>query len=606
MTSKNKIPGKANPSVDTTESSRLNPMTSLRQLAEKYLLGKKINPPKVQNALSSEDAQRIISELQTHQIELEIKNDELRRTQAELESARARYFDLYDLAPAGYCTVSEKGLMLETNLTAANLLGVTKGVLLNQPLTRFILKEDQDIFSLLSKQLFNTGESQSGELRLIRQDGTSFWVNLETTFSLTENGINVSRVALNNINKRKRAEKALRKIQRQNQAVKLQLQKAESLERMAGSISHLFNNHLQVALGNLEMALINLPDAAKSREYLIGAMKANRRSSDISGLLLTYLGQNSSKLEPLDLSEICRQSLPGLETAMPSGISIDTNFKFPGPVVCANKSLLQQVLTILITNAWEAIRDTTGKVTVVVKTVPASFIPDSHISHIEWVATSEMFACLEVADTGCGVVKEEMDKIFDPFYTTKSTGRGLGLAVAMSLIRAWRGFIHVNSEVQKGSYFGVFLPLAVGKCPQQFDLVTDKETFKAESSVLIVDDDPVLCAVMEAMLNHLGFTVFVAMTGAEAVALFQKHHNSIDCLVTDLSMPDMDGWETLEALRKIKPDLPAILASGYDEAHAMKGDHKELPQAFLHKPYTKDDLKNVLNRVLGDATRVGH
>ena len=106
-------------------------------------------------------------------------------------------------------------------------------------------------------------------------------------------------------------------------------------------------------------------------------------------------------------------------------------------------------------------------------------------------------------------------------------------------------------------------------------------------------------------MKHLGFTVFIATSGYEAVALFQKHHNSIDCLLTDLSMPDMDGWETLTALRKIKPDLPAILSSGYDEAHVMKGDHKELPQAFLHKPYTKDNLKNVLNRVLGDATRRG-
>jgi two-component system, cell cycle sensor histidine kinase and response regulator CckA len=214
-----------------------------------------------------------------------------------------------------------------------------------------------------------------------------------------------------------------------------------------------------------------------------------------------------------------------------------------------------------------------------------------------------MFVCLEVADTGCGMDREEMDKIFDPFYTTKFTGRGLGLAVAKSLVRAWGGIIHVESEAEKGSCFRVFLPFNGVETPRQADLLADEKNFKAEGTVLLVDDDPVICDVMEAVLNHLGFTVFVAKTGSEALDLFQIHHSSIDCLLTDLSMPDMDGWETLEALRKIKPSLPAILSSGYDEAHAMKGDHKELPQAFLHKPYTKNDLQNVLSRVLGDATR---
>ena len=133
----------------------------------------------------------------------------------------------------------------------------------------------------------------------------------------------------------------------------------------------------------------------------------------------------------------------------------------------------------------------------------------------------------------------------------------------------------------------------------------EQETFKAKRTVLLVDDNPVFCEVMEALLESLGFTVFVAVGGNEAITLFQKHHNSIDCLLTDLSLPDMNGWETLAAIRKIRPDLPAILTSGYDEAHAMKGDHKDLPQAFLHKPYTRDDLKNVLNRLLSDTTREG-
>ena len=188
-------------------------------MAEKYLSETKLRPPEEQEALSSEDVHRIISELQTHQIQLEMQNDELRRSQAELENAWARYFDLYDLAPVGYCTVSAKGVILDTNITAANLLGVTRWALPKQPLSRFILNEDQDIFYLFHKQLFETGESQSGELRLIRQDGTFFWVNLVATVGLDESGMNVSRIVLSDITKRKRAEESLQKIHHQNQMI---------------------------------------------------------------------------------------------------------------------------------------------------------------------------------------------------------------------------------------------------------------------------------------------------------------------------------------------------------------------------------------------------
>ncbi len=130
----------------------------------------------------------------------------------------------------------------------------------------------------------------------------------------------------------------------------------------------------------------------------------------------------------------------------------------------------------------------------------------------------------------------------------------------------------------------------------------EQQTFKAKRTVLLVDDEPVFCEVMEALLKSLGFTVFVALDGNEAVTLFQEHHRSIDCLLTDLSLPDMNGWEALAAIRKIRPDLPAILTSGYDEVRAMNGDHKDLPQAFLQKPYTREDIKNVLNRLLSDTT----
>ena len=154
------------------------PRPSLRQRAEAQL---KADEAGASAQLSPEETRRVLHELQVHQIELEMQNDELRRTQAELEDSRARYFDLYDLAPVGYVTLTEQGLILEANVTAAKLLGIARGALVKQPLTRFILPEDQEIYYRHRQQLFETGAPQACELRMVRQDGAQFWVRVEAT-----------------------------------------------------------------------------------------------------------------------------------------------------------------------------------------------------------------------------------------------------------------------------------------------------------------------------------------------------------------------------------------------------------------------------------------
>ena len=173
----------------------------------------------------------------------------------------------------------------------------------------------------------------------------------------------------------------------------------------------------------------------------------------------------------------------------------------------------------------------------------------------------------------------------------------------MGLVRSWGGMIFVKSVLNEGSCFSVLLPLVEGEVPRQTENVTENPNEKAVGTVLFVDDDTVLLEIMGQVLKHLGFIVFVAASGREAIELFQKHHDSIACLITDLTMPKMDGWETLAALRKIRPDLPAVLCSGYDEIEAMSGEHDESFQGFLQKPYTKADLSNILSRVLGEGSK---
>ena len=182
----------------------------LRRQAEEIVQEKAAKMTENQEALSPEETRQMLHELRVHQIELEMQNEELRLAQAEMDAARVRYFDLYDLAPVGYVTVSEKGMILEANLTAATLLGVVRSALVRQPISLFILNEDQDIYYRHRKQLFETGEPQACELRMVKKDGTAFWAHLEATAAQDDAGEPVYRVVLSDITERKQAEEALR------------------------------------------------------------------------------------------------------------------------------------------------------------------------------------------------------------------------------------------------------------------------------------------------------------------------------------------------------------------------------------------------------------
>lgn len=374
-----------------------------------------------------------------------------------------------------------------------------------------------------------------------------------------------------------------------------QKQKTDSLERMAGAIAHLFNNTLTVVLGNLELALDEASEDSSLKVRLIQAMQAARRSSEISGFMLTYLGKKPEKYLLLDLSEVCREYLQKLVANFPQGIGLETAFISPGPMVRANNSQVETILSHLITNAWEAIGGETGNITVKTSVRLASDIPSSHIAPADAQIQGEDYACLEVADTGCGMTQQSLDSVFDPFFTTKFTGRGLGMSLILGILKTWHGIISVESSFGKGTTFQIFLPVVLDA------KATGTREKKHESfdnlkggTVLLVEDQETLRQLATTMIEMIEFKVIAAASGADAIALYRTHKENIDCVLCDLSMPDMDGWETLAALRAINPRVRSILSSGYDEAQIMEEKHEVRPDAFLHKPYTIDDLKNAL------------
>jgi PAS domain S-box-containing protein len=409
-------------------------------------------------------------------------------------------------------------------------------------------------------------------------------------------------------------EKQLEAEHRQMEAEKMefevrnrQLQKVESLGLMAGAIAHHFNNQLHVVMGNLEVTMDDAPRDSVILETLTDALKAARKAAEVSGLMLTYLGQTPRKHEPIDLSKVCRQSLSLLQAVIPHKVTLVPEIPSPGPTIRANAGQIQQVLTNLVTNAWEAVSENNGTIRLTVKTVSLKDIPALKRFPIDWQLKESVYACLKVADTGSGITNTDIDKLFDPFFTTKFTGRGLGLSVVIGIVQAHGGGVTVESEPSQGSIFRVFLPISTEELSCQPDLpAMPVQTGKTEKisknegggAVLLIEDEEPVRNMTRIMLTRLGYTVIEAKDGDEGLEIFKQHQDEIRCVLSDLTMPRMNGWETLAALRQLSPDIPVILSSGYDEARVMEGEHTESPNAFIGKPYQLKSLGDTIRRAV--------
>ena len=400
------------------------------------------------------------------------------------------------------------------------------------------------------------------------------------------------------ISERKRAEAEKEELEAANR----QLQKAESLGRMAGAIAHTFNNQLSVVIGNLELALTDMPSGGPV-DRLSAAMQAAQKAAAVSGQMLTYLGQSHGKSELFDLSAACRRSLPILRAVLPGKVALETDLPSPGPVVSANANQIQQVVTNLVTNAWEAVGEKGGSIHLAVKTVLRADIPSVHCYPVHWQPQVPAYACLELADAGSGIADKEIENLFDPFFSSKFAGRGMGLAMVMGIVKAHGGAVTVESQVGRGSTFRVFLPVSEEVVPPQPEKVPHTLAMSAGGAVLLVDDETMVREMASTMLKRLGLAVLQARDGIEAIEVFRQRQDEIGCVLCDLTMPRMNGWETIAALHKLAPDIPVILASGYDKAQVMSGDHSQWPQVFLGKPYGLNELRDAIGQALGTKKR---
>lgn len=425
------------------------------------------------------------------------------------------------------------------------------------------------------------------EARMRHKDGHYVPV-LTRGYVLRDESGNAIRLAGTNsdLTEQKHIEEEMRRWERQT----LQLQKAESLSRMAGAIAHHFNNLLGVVLGNIEIALEDLPPDHEVNHNLRAATGAGERAVEVSSLLLTYLGQTEGHHERLDLAALCRTMLPPLQTQLPDRIRLEAKLPTTALLVSGNGAHLQRLVRNLVANAVESIGDGAGMIGLTLTTISGADIPQRHRFPLDWQPVEEQYACLAVLDNGCGIAEADIEQLFDPFFSSKFTGRGLGLSVVMGIVRAHGGGIGVQSALEQGSIFHIYLPLDTEALLKLQEQGAPEPAPPRERIVLLVEDEDQVRVMSETMLVRLGFATYSAADGTEALTLFRRHHTEIDVVICDLSMPQMDGWATMEALRAIDPQIPFVMVSGYDEARVMQEGRGASPQAFVQKPFRKEEL----------------
>jgi PAS domain S-box-containing protein len=378
----------------------------------------------------------------------------------------------------------------------------------------------------------------------------------------------------------------------------IQRQKMEAIGTMAGGIAHHFNNLLGVVIGRLYLALGDLHQTPRSRKHLTEALKASERAAEISGLMLTYLGQSVQMKELCDVDEMVQEALLLVGPSLPENVHVNVELPPEAIMIQGDKAQIQHALTNLILNAGEAIGDDNGRITVTVRVAKAEKLREFRLFPTGWEPREEDYISISVCDTGCGFDPAMLERIFDPFFSTKFTGRGLGLAVVLGIVRAHGGALAVESQWGLGSIFRVFFPLPAAELwqPVQEPMV-DSEPFEGSGLVLVAEDEPVMRDMVEAMLQEFGYEVIVTGDGLDALEKFRERRDEICLVLLDQSIPGMNGLKTLAALRALRPDLPVILASGYEEAQVMRGDHPEKPNVFLQKPYHMKELKAALRAV---------
>ena len=366
----------------------------------------------------------------------------------------------------------------------------------------------------------------------------------------------------------------------------LRSRKLEAVSTLAGGVAHNFNNLLMIVLGNLELMRMDVPPGDILHRHIDAAEKSAQRAANLSTLMLTYVGQTKISPKAIDLNHAISEMVDVLKTTMANNATITLE---PGPGAAwihADSGKLFQMLSNLVANAVESSGDPPLEIKIRIglqyfmAAELSRLLPGEHLPEGGYVS-------LQVADNGCGMDPETIDKVFDPFFTTKFTGRGLGMAAVMGIMRAHHGGAHIDSRINGGTTVTVYFPAH----SQRTAMPTPTPATEGyQRTVLLVDDEPLVLELGKQMLRRLGCDVLTAVDGFEALSVFEANRDRIHLAVLDIEMPRMDGRQTLVRLRERGARCPVLVASGFIEAQAREKLRDVQVDGFIQKPFHVNQL----------------
>lgn len=506
--------------------------------------------------------------------------------EAALRRSENRFRRLFEAIPMGV-VIHREGHIQYVNPATAQAVGLASAEeAVGRKIADFLLPEDLQTTMQRLEVLRAGGEVPWIEMRHLRIDGSAFPVESRMMILEAETQPVLLSV-FQDISDRKRTEESLR-----------QTQKLESLGVLAGGIAHDFNNLLTAMLGNLNLAQMSMPNGAPAAAYLDHLEGAIQKAAELTRQMLAYSGRGRFIVHPINLNLVVEEMAKLLAVSIPKKISLRFHLQANLPLVEADMAQLQQVVMNLVLNASESIGESEGLIAI----STSALTLDQNILNQEFMGQDlepGPHVLLEITDTGSGMSPEVAGKIFDPFFSTKSTGRGLGLSAMLGILRGHQAGIRLQTALNQGSTFSIYFPASEASDPGPSVQATESRTTPNQGCLLLVDDEESLRSTLGAMLRGLGYEVLEASDGAEALEVFQRHRASLCGMVLDLTMPRMDGRETLRQLRTFAPDFPVLLNSGYDEGDALVSLLSLGPAAFIQKPYSIGALQAALDHLLG-------
>jgi len=391
--------------------------------------------------------------------------------------------------------------------------------------------------------------------------------------------------------------------QKTAQTAVLQAQKLECIGLLAGGVAHDFNNLLVGIMGGASFAMDSLTQSHPAYGMLQDVVDASEKAAHLTRQMLAYAGKGRFIIEPVDLSEMVDATAELVTASIPKSVRLELKLDQHLPTVQTDAGQMQQVAMNLIINAAEAVGENRNGL-VTVRTQAEEIAPESRRRDISGNSLPPgTYAVLEVRDTGCGIDSVTLTKIFDPFFTTKFTGRGLGLAAVLGIVRSHQGAIEVETAPSQGSTFRILLP-ATHTAAAKISTPALREAVKGRETILVIDDEAAVRRVAKAALEGVGFTALVVAGGEQGLEHIRRNKD-ISLVLLDMSMPEMSGRQVLEALKLIRPELPVMICSGYSEDEVYRQFSGLDLAGVLQKPFTTARLAAKVRSVLDSIPRIG-